>query len=63
MSPNVLMFSPGFPEDIGYFTQGLAEVGANVYGIGDAPLGGLKPEDQDKIRGLNALDFYKIKAD
>lgn len=34
---NVLMFSPGFPREMRYFTRGLAEVGANVIGLGDQP--------------------------
>ena len=35
---SVLMLSPGFPEDLRYFTCGLAAVGARVYGVGDQPL-------------------------
>lgn len=34
---NVLMLSPGFPRELRYFTRGLAEVGANVIGLGDTP--------------------------
>lgn len=34
---NVLMFSPGFPREMRYFTRGLAEVGATVIGLGDQP--------------------------
>ena len=34
---NVLMISPGFPQEMRFFTRGLAEVGANVIGIGDQP--------------------------
>lgn len=41
---NVLMLSPGFPKDLGYFTRGLAEVGARVYGLGDQPVGALDPQ-------------------
>jgi hypothetical protein len=44
MATNVLMMSPGFPEDLSYFTQGLAAVGAQVYGIGDQPLSAMRPE-------------------
>ena len=43
MTVNVLMLSPGFPSDLSYFTVALAEVGARVYGIGDQPLGSLRP--------------------
>ncbi|MEM7587567.1 MAG: ATP-grasp domain-containing protein [Acidobacteriota bacterium] len=35
---NVLMFSPGFPAEMPYFTRGLARVGANVLGLGDQPV-------------------------
>jgi formate-dependent phosphoribosylglycinamide formyltransferase (GAR transformylase) len=34
---NVLMFSPGFPGEMPYFTRGLKRVGANVIGLGDQP--------------------------
>lgn len=39
---NVLMLSPGFPRELRYFTRGLAEVGANVIGLGDQPEGALE---------------------
>ncbi len=26
-------------------------------------ISGLSPDDQDRIRGLNALDFYKLPAE
>ncbi len=35
---NVLMFSPGFPAEMPYFTRGLARVGARVLGLGDQPV-------------------------
>jgi hypothetical protein len=38
---NVLMLSPGFPAEMPHFTRGLAEVGANVIGLGDQPEGAL----------------------
>ena len=44
MTVNVLMLSPGFPDDMSMFTVGLAKVGARVYGMGDQPLGALEPE-------------------
>nr|NIM02525.1 hypothetical protein [Acidobacteriota bacterium]NIO61030.1 hypothetical protein [Acidobacteriota bacterium]NIQ32024.1 hypothetical protein [Acidobacteriota bacterium]NIT12666.1 hypothetical protein [Acidobacteriota bacterium] len=34
---NVLMFSPGFPDELPAFTEGLAEAGARVVGLGDQP--------------------------
>ncbi len=38
---NVLMFSPGFPLEMQHFTRGLAEVGAQVIGLGEHPPAGL----------------------
>ena len=37
MTANVLMFSPGYPAEMQYFTRGLAEVGATVIGLSDQP--------------------------
>lgn len=34
---NVLMFSPGYPAEMPYFTRGLAQVGARALGLGDQP--------------------------
>ena len=38
---NVLMLSPGFPDEMNSFTEGLAAAGARVYGVGEQPLGTL----------------------
>ena len=46
---NVLMLSPGFPAEMPFFTRGLAQVGANVIGIGDQPLGGLNPMAREAL--------------
>ena len=35
---NVLMFSPGFPAEMPYFTRGLARVGVRILGLGDQPV-------------------------
>ena len=37
----VLLLSPGYPGDMPLFTRGLAEVGAEVLGVGDQPAGAL----------------------
>lgn len=51
----VLFFSPGYPPEMNDFTRGLAEVGAEVVGIGDSPPEGLS----DKAR--NALvDYLRV---
>jgi hypothetical protein len=54
---NVLMISPGFPRDLGFFTRGLAEVGATVFGIGDGPLSGFEPE----LRAALA-DYHQVRS-
>ena len=34
---NVVMISPGYPQEMAYFTRGLAAAGATVIGLGDQP--------------------------
>ncbi|MCR9246732.1 MAG: ATP-grasp domain-containing protein [bacterium] len=41
---NVVFLSPGFPAEMPLFARGLAQVGANVYGVGDQPAAAL-PDD------------------
>jgi formate-dependent phosphoribosylglycinamide formyltransferase (GAR transformylase) len=38
---NVIMLSPGFPGEMPLFTRGLAQVGAQVMGVGEQPEGAL----------------------
>lgn len=40
---NVVMFSPGFPPEMPFFTRGLSRVGARVIGVGDTPEASLPP--------------------
>ncbi len=54
---NVLMLSPGFPDDMPLFTRGLAEVGARVFGLGDQPAPGLKPEVRECL-----ADYLQVKS-
>lgn len=49
---NVLMLSPGYPDEMVWFTEGLASVGGRVFGVGEAPPGTL-PE-----RCLKSLTAY-----
>jgi ATP-grasp domain-containing protein len=48
---DVLMFSPGYPAEMPYFTRGLAEVGARVWGLGDQPAGGLPDVARHALSG------------
>ena len=36
---NVVFLAPAFPPEMIQYTRGLAEVGANVYGVGDQQIG------------------------
>jgi len=47
---NVLLLSPGFPAEMPLFTQGLANVGATVLGVGDQPLSAV-PEIASRALG------------
>jgi hypothetical protein len=41
---NVVFLACGYPPEMQQYTRGLAEVGANVFGVGDAPLERLTPQ-------------------
>ncbi|GAA5161002.1 ATP-grasp domain-containing protein [Ornithinimicrobium tianjinense] len=46
---NVLMLSPGFPQEQAYFTRALARTGTTVVGLGDQGAGSLPPEARDAL--------------
>ena len=46
---NILILSPGYPAEMPQFTRGLAEVGANVFGVGDQHPGGLPESVQRNL--------------
>jgi formate-dependent phosphoribosylglycinamide formyltransferase (GAR transformylase) len=46
---NVLMVSPGFPDDMSRFVRGLAQMGARVFGLGDQPRQALPLETQHAL--------------
>ena len=52
---NVLFLSPGFPEEMKYFTHGFAHVGARVLGVGDTPKSAL-----DGYVKHNLADYLQI---
>src|SRR5690349_5282007 len=39
----VVFLAPHYPPEMQQYTRGLAEVGAEVYGVGDTPAAGLAP--------------------
>ena len=55
---NVLMFSPGFPAEMPHFTQGLAEVGASVIGLGDQPRGALPERTRRALAGYVQIPSF-----
>jgi hypothetical protein len=56
---DVLMFSPGYPAEMPYFTRGLAEVGARVWGIGDQPAGAMPEVARQALAGyLQVQDLW-----
>lgn len=52
---NVLFLSPGFPEEMKYFTHGFAHVGARVFGVGDTPRSALDPYVKKQL-----ADYHQI---
>jgi len=60
---NVLMISPGYPAEMPYFTRGLAEVGARVYGVGDQAKEALDPELKKSLHAyLPVKDLWNEDA-
>ncbi|MDA1221380.1 MAG: ATP-grasp domain-containing protein [Planctomycetota bacterium] len=53
---NVVMLSPGFPDDMPYFTRALAAAGARVYGVGDQPVQALRPEVREALTDYLRVD-------
>ncbi len=53
---NVLMFSPGFPAEMPYFTRGLARAGARVLGLGDQP-----PEMLPEAARESLSDYLRVR--
>jgi biotin carboxylase len=41
---NVLFLAPAYPAEMPHYVRGLAEVGARVWGVGDAPVGALSAD-------------------
>jgi biotin carboxylase len=57
---NVVFLAPQYPPEMQQYTRGLAEVGANVLGVGDAPRGSLpaslKPHLADYLQVPRIMD-------
>ena len=63
---NVVFLSPAYPPEMQQYTRGLAEVGANVYGIGDSHRGSLpatlKPHLVDYLQVPRIMDEPDVIA-
>jgi len=52
---NVVFLACGYPPEMQQYTRGLAEVGASVYGVGDAPVSQLSPTFREYL-----TDYLKV---
>lgn len=59
---NVLFVSPQYPPEMNDFTRGLAEVGANVYGIGDGPYEALPARVRPHLAGYLQVPLHDTAA-
>ena len=60
---NILVISPGYPGEIGYFSRGLAATGAKVFGLGDQPRSSLPAEVQDTLTAhLHAPNLWDLDS-
>jgi len=57
----VVFLGPTYPPEMQHFTRGLAEVGVEVYGIGDSPKAGLPPRMKAALAGY--LEVPRILAE
>ena len=55
--PRVLFLSPGYPSEMPHFVRGLAEVGAEVLGVGDGAPALLSP----RVRGALS-DYLRVRS-
>ncbi len=63
---NVVFLAPTYPPEMQQYTRGLAEVGANVFGVGDTPTSALphslKPHLADYLQVPKILDEQDVVA-
>ncbi|MES2643137.1 MAG: ATP-grasp domain-containing protein [Myxococcota bacterium] len=58
----VLFLSPNYPLEMQDFTRGLAEVGADVVGVGDTPREGLSPKVKSHLAGYLRVPLQDSQA-
>ena len=61
---NVVFLAPSYPAEMQQYTRGLAEVGANVFGVGDTPRAGLpaslRPHLADYLQVPRIMDEQDV---
>src|SRR4051812_17329891 len=64
-SVNVVFLAPSYPAEMQQYTRGLAEVGANVFGVGDTPRAALpaslKPHLADYLQVPKIMDEEDVE--
>ena len=59
---NVMMISPGFPQEMRFFTRGLGQVGADVIGIGDQPKSAVPEPARGALSAYFQVDSFADEA-
>jgi len=59
---NILFLSPGFPTEMTDFVRGLAEVGANVIGLGDQAEGAVPPKARMALSAYYQVSFSRPES-
>ncbi|MEL6183704.1 MAG: hypothetical protein AAFU79_03700 [Myxococcota bacterium] len=59
----VVFLSPSYPPEMIHYTRGLAAVGAQVYGVGDAPSAGFSRELKDSLHDYLQVPKVMDEAD
>jgi biotin carboxylase len=61
---NILFFSPGYPDEMGYFARGLSRCGVRVIGLGEHPPGALpqpvRPHLADYLQVPSLMDRESV---
>jgi biotin carboxylase len=60
---NVVFLAPSYPPEMQQYTRGLAEVGATVYGVGDAPVGSLPASLKRHLHDYLQVPKFMDEAD
>ena len=60
---NVVFLAPTYPAEMQQYTRGLAEVGANVFGVGDTPVSALPPHVKQHLADYLQVPRIMDEAD